>query len=239
MVKPYKELEDSKKAQVALMFDNIAHKYDFLNHFLSFGIDKGWRKRSVKEMRKKSPADILDIATGTGDFALESVSLNPRQIVGVDISEGMLNKGREKITSRNLNHLISMQLGDSENLSFNSESFDAVTVGFGVRNFENLSKGLSEIHRVLRPGGAAYILEFSKPRKFPMKQLYYFYSFKVMPLLGRLFSKDNSAYTYLPESIREFPDGDDFLAELKNVGFKGMKAFPLTFGIATLYIGEK
>jgi len=239
VVKPYKELDNGKKAQVALMFDNIAHKYDFLNHFLSFGIDKSWRKRSVKEMKKKSPCDILDVATGTGDFVLESVKLNPRYIVGVDISTGMLMKGREKVSARNLDHLISLQEGDSENLEFGNNSFDAVTVGFGVRNFENLGQGLSEIRRVLRPGGATYILEFSKPSKFPMKQFYYFYSFRVMPFLGRFFSKDASAYTYLPESIREFPAGEDFLFELKNAGFVRVKAFPLTFGIATLYVGEK
>ena len=239
MVKPYKELENGKKAQVALMFNNIAHKYDFLNHFLSFGIDKSWRKQSVKEMKKKSPCDILDVATGTGDFALECVKLNPRYIVGVDISTGMLVKGREKVSARNLDHLISLQEGDSENLEFGNNSFDAVTVGFGVRNFENLGKGLREIRRVLRPGGATYILEFSKPSKFPMKQLYYCYSFKVMPFLGRFFSKDSSAYTYLPESIREFPDGEDFLYELKNAGFVRVKALPLTSGVATLYVGEK
>ena len=239
MVKPYKELEKGKKAQVALMFNNIAHKYDFLNHFLSFGIDRSWRKRSVKEMEKKSPGDILDIATGTGDFALESVRLNPRQIVGVDISTGMLEKGREKVSAMNLDHLISLREGDSENLEFGNDSFDAVTVGFGVRNFEDLQQGLSEIFRVIRPGGAAYILEFSKPAKFPMKQLYMFYSFTFLPILGRIFSKDASAYTYLPESIREFPDGEDFLSELRTAGFNRVKALPLTFGIATLYVGEK
>lgn len=238
-VVPYQDSSDSKKKQVAEMFDNISHKYDFLNHFLSLGIDKGWRKKAINELASLAPARILDIATGTGDLAIEAARIKPKSIIGVDISEGMLSHGRVKIKKLGLSSLILLETGDSENLHFQSESFEAVTVSFGVRNFENLEKGLNEIHRVLAPKGRVVILEFSKPKLFPIKQLYWFYNNTILPIIGKLVSKDSSAYTYLPESVKAFPDGEDFLAILKKCSFANTKARTLTFGIVTLYTADK
>jgi len=237
VITPYRDSAKGKKEQVAEMFDNIAPKYDFLNHFLSFGIDKLWRKKAIKLVINHKPESVLDVATGTADFALESLKTGAKQIVGVDISEEMLNVGRTKIQNLGVGDRVVLQSGDAENLAFSDGYFDAVTVAFGVRNFENLSKGIGEIYRVLKPGGMICVLEFSKPTLFPVKQLYTFYSFYILPLLGRLFSKDNSAYRYLPESVEQFPDGEQFLEVLKQIGFTQARQHRQTFGIATIYIG--
>jgi demethylmenaquinone methyltransferase/2-methoxy-6-polyprenyl-1,4-benzoquinol methylase len=239
VVNPYKDIDKGKKAQVAMMFNNIARKYDFLNHFLSMGIDKLWRKRAIKLLRTLQPKRILDIATGTGDFAIANLKLNPDKVVGIDISTEMLAVGREKIAKKNLQDKIELFEGDSENIQFEDSSFDAITCAFGVRNFENLEKGLQEMNRVVRPGGKVVILEFSKPRKFPIKQLYNFYFFRILPLWGRMVSKDMSAYTYLPESVDAFPDGDEFLKIYQECGFSETRQVKLSFGIASIYIGTK
>src|SRR5210317_570073 len=196
-VVPYKEEDKSKKEQVADMFNNISPKYDLLNHTLSLGIDILWRKKAVRLLKPYEPKAILDIATGTGDFAVETSSLKPDEIVGVDISEGMLDVGRQKMIKKKLDGLITMEVGDSENLRFEDNKFDVVTVAFGVRNFENLKKGLSEMFRVTAPEGHVMIIEFSKPARFPVKQLYNFYFKSILPKIGRLVSKDNAAYQYL------------------------------------------
>ena len=239
IIKPYSNSAKGKKEQVAEMFDNIAPKYDFLNHFLSFGIDKVWRRRAIRLLMKYSPSDILDVATGTGDFAIESLKTGAQKVIGVDISEEMLAVGRIKIEALGLGHRIILQKGDSEELCFSNNSFDAVTVAFGVRNFENLSKGVGELFRVLKPGGIVCILEFSKPRYFPVKQIYSIYSFYILPFFGRLFSKDKSAYRYLPESVEGFSDGEEFLTVLKESGFNQTKQHRQTFGVATIYTGVK
>jgi len=238
-VLPYKEENASKKEQVAKMFDNISHKYDFLNHFLSLGIDKAWRKKAIRYLVPLQPRFILDVATGTGDFAVQALSLKPEKITGIDISEGMLDVGRNKIEKRGLTDKVELLKGDSENLPFSDNSFHAVTVAFGVRNFENLEKGLGEIYRVLKPGGMVVILEFSRPRRFPFRQVYNFYFKNVLPRIGRMVSNDNAAYTYLPESVEAFPDGDDFVRILKNTGFKDTACKPLTLGISSIYTGRK
>ncbi|MCB0409718.1 MAG: bifunctional demethylmenaquinone methyltransferase/2-methoxy-6-polyprenyl-1,4-benzoquinol methylase UbiE [Flavobacteriales bacterium] len=238
-VVPYKDKEGSKKEQVATMFNNISKKYDFLNHFLSLGIDILWRKKAIRLLKPHQPKVILDIATGTGDFALEALKLNPEKVVGIDISEGMLNVGKEKMKAKKVDHIIDLQLGDSENLPFEEATFDAYTVGFGVRNFENLEKGLSEMLRVLKPNGHAVVLEFSKPKSFPIKQLYNFYFNKILPGIGKIVSKDNAAYTYLPESVNAFPEGNDFVQIMKKVGYKNPKSIPLMFGIASIYTATK
>lgn len=240
-VTPYTTPDNEpKKKQVQRMFDNIAHKYDFLNHFFSMGIDVLWRKKCIRILRKENPSTIIDMATGTGDFALEAIRMGlDAHVTGVDLSQGMLDVGIEKIKSRGYQDKISMQQGDSENLPFDDNSFDAYTVGFGVRNFENLNKGLSEMHRVLNPGGITVILEFSKPKGFPIKQLFGFYFKYIMPTIGNLLSKDSSAYTYLPESVMAFPEGEDFLNEMGKVGFKNLRQKKLTGGIASIYIGYK
>ncbi len=238
-VVPYKEQQASKKEQVAEMFNNISHRYDFLNHFLSLGIDILWRKKAIRLLKPDQPKQILDIATGTGDFAIEALALKPDKVIGVDISAGMLEHGKQKMKRKGIDHIIDMQMGDSEKLLFESNTFDAVIVSFGVRNFENLEKGLSDMFRVLKPGGKTVIIEFSRPRRFPMKQLYNFYFKSILPIIGKLISKDQSAYTYLPESVEAFPDGDDFLTILEKVGFKSTECKPLTFGISSIYIGQK
>lgn len=238
-VVPYKEDQAGKKQQVARMFDSISGNYDFLNHFLSLGIDIRWRKKAINLLADGKPKIILDVATGTGDFAVETLKLNPEQVIGVDISEGMLEVGRKKMKTRGYEHKIDLRLGDSENLPFEENKFDAVIVAFGVRNFENLEKGLSEMHRVLKPGGRMVVLEFSKPRAFPFKQLYNFYFNFILPKIGRLISRDPAAYTYLPESVQAFPDGDDFASILKRLGFNQTSCKPLTFGISSLYTGIK
>jgi len=239
IVKPYGDDRTSKKQEVATMFNNISAKYDFLNHFLSLGIDKLWRRRAIKELKSLKPKRMLDIATGTGDFALEALKINPHNIIGVDISEGMLKVGMEKMKSKEVDHIISLRLGDSENLPFENEVFDAITVGFGVRNFENLEKGLSEMLRVLKPGGKAVVLEFSKPKTFPIKQLFSFYSNYFIPFFGKLFSKDQRAYSYLPESVKVFPEGQAFRDILIQVGFENVASFTVSGGIATIYSGTK
>lgn len=221
------------------MFNNISVRYDFLNHFLSLGIDKLWRKKAVKLLSESEPKEILDLATGTGDFAIALSKINPTKIIGMDISEGMLEMGREKMKKLNLTELITMSYGDSENLPFEDESFDALTVGFGVRNYENLELGLSEMLRVLRRDGKVVILEFSKPKKFPVKQLFNFYSKYLIPFFGRLISKDKRAYAYLPESVNAFPEGEDFLAILTKVGYKNLQSKMVSGGIATIYMGQK
>ena len=238
-VVPYKEKQKGKKEQVAEMFNNISKRYDLLNHVLSLGIDILWRKKAVKMLRPEHPKLILDVATGTGDFAIEALALNPDKIIGVDISEGMLEVGREKIARLGHTDIIDLQMGDSEKLLFEDNKFDAVIVSFGVRNFEDLEAGLSDMLRVLRPGGTIVIIEFSKPETFPFKQGYNFYFKSVLPLIGRMVSKDNAAYTYLPESVQQFPYGNDFLSILKKVGFKEAKCKPLTFGISSIYLAKK
>jgi demethylmenaquinone methyltransferase/2-methoxy-6-polyprenyl-1,4-benzoquinol methylase len=238
-VTPYNDQTKSKKEQVATMFNNIAPKYDFLNQVLSVGIHKGWRKKAISCLKNKHPKTILDIATGTADFAIAAMTLNPERVTGVDISEGMLSLGKEKIKKLDLENKIELRLGDSEQLPFSDNSFDAITVGFGVRNFENLQKGINDMNRVLRKDGTVIILEFSKPRKFPIKQLYRFYFRYITPFIGKMFSKDSSAYTYLPESVNAFPDGEDFLNILRAAAFKDVKAVPLHFGIASIYIASK
>lgn len=238
-VVPYKDAQAGKKSQVAQMFNSIAGKYDFLNHFLSAGIDIYWRKQAVKVMAQNKPALLLDVATGTGDFAIEALQLNPDKIIGVDISEGMLAVGQQKIIKKNLTGKIQLQVGDSENLAFADSTFDGTMAAFGVRNFENLVKGLSEMHRVLKPGGRIVVLEFSKPQAFPFKQVYNFYFKQILPVFGKLISKDQAAYTYLPESVQAFPDGPEFVNILKQVGFKDTKWHSLTFGISSIYTGLK
>lgn len=229
-----------EKSNVAAMFNSIAKQYDFLNHFLSLGIDKLWRKKLVKLLKKQSPATVLDVATGTGDLAIAiHKGAKPNKIVGIDISEQMLQYGREKIIKKDLQQVIDLQLGDSENLTFNDSTFNAVTVAFGVRNFENLEKGLSEMYRVLKSGGMVYILEFSMPRYFPFKQLYRLYFFKILPWVGRLFSGDAQAYRYLPESVEQFPRNEVMLNKLNDAGFCGTNYVVLTCGIAAIYIGKR
>jgi len=236
---PYKNNTLGKKKQVALMFDNISPRYDLLNHMLSFGIDRIWRRKAINLLISHHPKQILDIATGTGDFALQALKLNPEKVTGIDISEGMIKQGRQKIKKRNLNDKIELLLGDSENLAFEDNKFSAVIVAFGVRNFENLSKGLSEMYRVLNKNGKVVILEFSKPSKFPFKQVYNLYFKYILPIIGKMVSRDHSAYTYLPESVQVFPEGNDFLTILSNVGFKEVRCIPLTFGISSIYTGIK
>lgn len=203
------------------------------------GIDKGWRKKAIALLAPLKPQQILDVATGTGDFAIQALTLKPQKIVGVDISEGMLSVGKRKIRERKIDHIVELRSGDSENLPFAENRFDAVTVAFGVRNFEDLTQGLEEIYRVLRPGGMAVILEFSRPRGFPFRQLYSFYFNFILPRLGRMVSQDKAAYTYLPKSVEAFPDGEDFLHILQQVGFKQTKCRSLTFGISSIYTGTK
>ena len=221
------------------MFNNISKRYDFLNHFLSLGIDKIWRKKAIAELKELNPKKILDIATGTGDFALAALKINPQEVVGIDISEGMLAVGKDKMIAKKVDNIISMQLADSENLPFKDNYFDGLTVGFGVRNFENLEKGLAEMLRVIRPGGKAIILEFSKPKKFPIKQVFGFYSKYFIPFFGKNISKDEKAYAYLPESVEAFPEGENFKAILTKVGYKNVISKLVSGGIATIYIGRK
>ena len=238
-VVPYKDKQGSKKEQVATMFDNISGNYDFLNHFLSLGIDIAWRKKAIRQLKDLQPKQILDIATGTGDFAIEALALKPDKVTGVDISKGMLAVGRQKMKKKGLDQKIELLSGDSEALQFEDNKFDAVIVSFGVRNFEHLEKGLADMYRVLKPGGKTVILEFSKPKSFPFKQLYHFYFKWILPKIGNTISKDQAAYTYLPESVRAFPDGQNFLEILEKVGFKNTQCKPLTLGISSIYIGTK
>lgn len=238
-VVPYKEDQAGKKEQVARMFDSISNRYDFLNHFLSMGIDIRWRKKAINLLSKSHPKLILDVATGTADFAIQTLDIQPDKVIGIDISQGMLEVGRKKINTLGLEKKIELMLGDSENLPFDDNKFDAVIVAFGVRNFENLEKGLMEIKRVLKQGGTLMILEFSRPTVFPFKQIYRFYFTFILPKIGRLVSKDPAAYTYLPESVGAFPDGKDFVQILDKLGYQKTECKPLTFGISSLYTGIK
>ncbi len=238
-VKPYKNSELGKKEQVAQMFDNISEDYDGLNRVISLGIDVSWRKKVVKLVGENNPKQILDIATGTGDLAIMMAQLNPERIVGLDISKGMLNVGKQKIKKVSLSEKIKMVVGDSENIPFDDNTFDAITVSFGVRNFENLDKGLKEILRVLKPGGKFVVLETSNPTKFPFKQGYKFYTNFILPIIGKLFSKDKVAYSYLSESANSFPFGEAFNNILQKNGFKNAKNLPVTFGVASIYTALK
>ena len=240
VVTPYKSSNKTKKKQVEQMFDNISSNYDFLNHILSFGIDHIWRRKTIKVVAENQPKLILDVATGTGDLAFAALKkINPEKIIGLDLSNGMLEVGRTKINKRNLNDKLEFIQGDSENLPFDDHCFDAVMVSFGVRNFENLNIGLKEIHRVLKDSGKIIILEFSKPKSFPIKQSYYIYSKFILPVFGSLISRDKSAYHYLPESVAAFPEGNDFLQQLELVGFSNLELKKLSGGIATIYSAKK
>ena len=221
------------------MFNSIAHRYDFLNHFLSAGIDKYWRRRAIDELVAAKPQRVLDVATGTADLAIAALRADPEHVTGIDISEGMLAIGRQKLTERHLTDRVTLQQGDSEALAFADDSFDAVMAAYGVRNFENLDKGLAEMYRVLRPGGKLVVLEFSKPRAFPLKQFYNGYFRFVLPTIGKLVSRDQAAYSYLPESVQAFPDGEAFLAHLRRAGFQAPRWQTLTFGISALYTATK
>ena len=239
-VVPFKNSTKGKKQQVAEMFDKIAHRYDFLNHLLSAGIDKGWRKKAIWELKPLQPEIVLDVATGTGDVAiLMQRLLDPGKIIGIDISEGMLEKGVEKVRKLGLQHKIELLKGDCETILFPDNTFDGVTVAFGVRNFEHLEQGLREIQRVLRIGGKLVILEFSKPKLPLIKQFYKFYLKVVTPGIGRLISKDNNAYNYLNDSVQKFPEGDNFVDILKKLGYKNASCKSLSLGIASIYCGEK
>ncbi|MGI9560276.1 MAG: bifunctional demethylmenaquinone methyltransferase/2-methoxy-6-polyprenyl-1,4-benzoquinol methylase UbiE [Flavobacteriaceae bacterium] len=238
-ITPYKNSSMSKKQQVAQMFDTISNEYDGLNRVISFGIDLKWRNKVVEIVGLQNPDSILDIATGTGDLAINLTQTNAKKIIGLDISEGMLNVGREKINLKQLNHTIDMVVGDSENLPFENGSFDAITVAFGVRNFETLEKGLSEILRVLKPGGIFVILETSVPTKFPFRQGYFMHTKIFLPLIGKLFSRDKQAYGYLSASAAKFPYGEAFNNILKKTGFIKVKDLPQTFGVATIYTASK
>ncbi|WP_291907922.1 bifunctional demethylmenaquinone methyltransferase/2-methoxy-6-polyprenyl-1,4-benzoquinol methylase UbiE [Chitinophaga sp. CB10] len=236
---PYTESKLSKKEQIATMFDDIAHRYDFLNHFMSLGIDIIWRKKALGYLKSLQPKQMLDVATGTGDFAIMAAKrLQPDHITGIDISEGMLSHGREKIGKAGLADKISLQLGDSETISFPDKTFDAITVAFGVRNFENLHKGLTEMNRVLKPGGKLVILEFSNPTVFPIKQFYNLYFRYITPLFGKWIAKSQAAYSYLPESVKAFPQGEEMCNILKNTGFQAVTCKTLTFGICSIYVAS-
>ena len=238
-VTPYKDSDLSKKEQVAQMFDTISGNYDGLNRVISFGIDVKWRKKVLKLVSDTNPETILDIATGTGDLAILMASTSAKKIIGLDISAGMLEVGKKKIEEKNLSQKIEMVLGDSEAMPYADNYFDAITVSFGIRNFETLEKGLAEILRVLKPNGIFVILETSVPTKFPFKQGYSFYSKNILPLIGKLFSKDNVAYGYLSESASVFPFGEKLNNILTKTGFIDVKAMPQTFGVATIYKASK
>jgi demethylmenaquinone methyltransferase/2-methoxy-6-polyprenyl-1,4-benzoquinol methylase len=238
-VKPNQDSALSKKQQVAQMFDDISGRYDFLNRLLSLGIDRGWRKKVRKALSAEHHSRILDVATGTADLAIELSKIQGSDITGIDISAGMLKKGDEKIARAGLNHQIRLQLADSENLPFGDAHFDAVTVAFGVRNFENLQSGIKEMLRVTRPGGHLYILEFSKPKNRFFSGLYWFYFKKVLPGVGKLVSSSVNAYSYLPRSVEAFPEGSELAAIVKDCGAKSVIIKPLTFGVSSLYICEK
>jgi len=239
LVTPYKDSTLGKKEQVTKMFDEVSSNYDFLNRILTFGLDIGWRKKAVKlvqkHSKKKENKKFLDIATGTGDLAIMLSKVKDSKITGLDISKGMLEVGIKKVKAKSLDQQIEMVLGDSENLPFDSNTFDAITVGFGVRNFEDLDKGLQEIHRVLKEDGIFVVLETSQPTKFPVKQGFTFYSKYIIPIVGKIFSKDKNAYQYLPESAAAFPYGEEFNNILLKTGFNTSEVYPQTFGISTIY----
>ena len=236
-IKPYNSLQ-SKKDQVKHMFNMIASKYDVLNHTLSLGMDYVWRKKAIKKILN-NPKEILDIATGTADFAISAAKHTQANITGIDISDQMIYVGNKKIKQKKLHNRIKLSIEDSEKLPFNDNSYDAITAGFGVRNFENLEKGLSEIYRVVKKNGYVVILEPSTPKAFPLKQIFSIYFQKILPFIGSLVSKDKSAYSYLPNSVKSFPDGDDFLKILNKQGFSKANYYPLSFGIVSLYVAIK
>ncbi len=238
-VVPYEKLNLPKKEQVSLMFDRIAFRYDLMNRLLSFGIDTIWRKRMLKVLYKRQPKRILDVATGTADVAIQLAALKPDKITGIDISAEMLHVGQLKLKEKKLDTLISLQQADAENLPFTDNKFDAITVAFGVRNFEDLEKGLKELHRVLRKDGMLVVLEFSKPRITPFRQMFHFYFTYICPLLGEWITHDKMAYTYLHRSVAVFPDGKDFTDLLQKNGFESAQCTPLTFGISSIYTGIK
>lgn len=238
-IKPYNS-DENKGKQVEKMFDNIASAYDKLNHTLSLGIDKRWRKKAINYLKPFAPKKMMDVATGTGDFAIQAYKmLQPDELLGTDISEGMMNVGRGKVNKLGLSDKIKFKKEDCTSLSLPNDSFDAITVAFGIRNFENLDKGLKEMYRVLNNDGHLVILELSEPEQFPMKQLYSIYSKVVIPTLGKLLSKDNSAYSYLPKSIKAFPQGEVMRRIIEKAGFKKVEFKRLTFGICTLYLASK
>ena len=234
-VTPYKDSELGKKEQVTEMFDKVSGNYDFLNRVLTFGIDMSWRKKVIQLVTDQKAQTVLDIATGTGDLAIMLGQAGTRQVTGLDISPVMLEIGKKKVTQAGLNDKVEMVIGDSEELPFEDDSFDAITVAFGVRNFEDLEKGLSEIFRVLKPGGSFVVLETSQPSKFPVKQGFQFYSKYVIPNVGKLFSKDKNAYEYLPEAAAAFPYGESFNNILLKIGFNSSRIYPQTLGVATIY----
>jgi len=228
-----------QKEYVHSLFDNIAYRYDLLNHLLSGGVDLYWRRAAIQTLVSLKPKRILDVATGTADFAIAAMRVSPERIIGVDISEPMLEVGRKKIAQKNLEDIIRLQFGEAEGLMFGANTFDAAIVAFGARNFEHLDNSLAEMNRVLRIGGKIVVLEFSKPRIFPFKQLYFFYFKNILPLVGRLISKDKEAYQYLPDTVMKFPEGNDFLERLRRAGFSSLQEQRLTLGIATIYTGSK
>ena len=237
IVKPYKT-DKGKKEQVKQMFNKIAKRYDLLNHTLSLGMDFVWRRKAIKKITN-NPKEILDIATGTADFAISAAKYTDANITGIDISDRMINIGEKKIIKKDLKNRIKLSIADSENLPFDKSSFDAITAGFGVRNFENLEKGLNEIYRVTKKNGFVVILEPSTPEIFPLKQIFRFYFNTILPKIGTLLSDDKSAYTYLPNSVKNFPNGKEFIKILDNIGFRKTSYFPLTFGIVSLYVAIK
>lgn len=238
-IKPYRDSSRGKKEQIADMFDHIAPKYDFLNHSLSFGIDKIWRRKAIRLISGYAPRTILDVATGTGDFAIAALKSGAQKITGIDISKEMVAVGQEKIRKMGLENKIELMIGDSEAIDFPDQTFDVATVAFGVRNFENLGQGLDQLFRVLKTGGTLCVLEFSKPRNPVVRFLYKVYSTSIMPWFGRLVSGNKSAYTYLPQSVEGFPDGEKFIIFMQKSGFVKIQEYRLTFGIATIYIGMK
>ncbi|WP_452222608.1 bifunctional demethylmenaquinone methyltransferase/2-methoxy-6-polyprenyl-1,4-benzoquinol methylase UbiE [Lacinutrix chionoecetis] len=238
-VNPYKDSNLGKKEQVTKMFDTISEEYDGLNRVISFGIDVKWRKKVVDIVKATHPKSVLDIATGTGDLAINLAKTSAEKIIGLDISSGMLEVGKTKVAAKNLDNKIELIIGDSENMPFKDNTFDAITVAFGVRNFETLENGLKDILRVLKPGGIFVILETSVPTKFPFKQGYNFHSKVILPTVGRLFSKDKTAYKYLSESASVFPYGEALNNILRNIGFINVKDLPQTFGVATIYTASK
>jgi len=228
-----------EKHYVRSLFDSIAYRYDLLNHLLSGGIDFYWRRRAVECLREIDPQRILDVATGTADLAIASLRLHPREVIGVDIAEQMLAIGRKKVERKGLQNIIALRSGEAEHLDVPDNSMDASIVAFGARNFEHLEEGLGEMRRVLRPGGRIVVLEFSRPGRFPLKQIYFFYFRRILPLLGRLISRSKEAYTYLPDTVMLFPEGEQFAGILRNIGFHDVRQQRLTFGIASIYTGDK
>lgn len=238
-IKPYDD-DSEKGAQVERMFDGIAHSYDLLNHTLSLGIDRRWRRAAIDSLRPYAPQRILDVATGTGDFALLAArELQPKELLGVDLSEGMMDVARKKVAEAELGEVIRFQKEDCLSLSLASESFDAVTVAYGIRNFADLDRGLSEMHRVLRPGGRLVIIELTAPRRFPMRQGFWLYSHVLMPLVGKIVSHDAKAYTYLPATMEAFPQGEQMKGILEKAGFRDVQFKRFTFGLSTLYTGVR